>query len=178
MPINSDLIRLNQTDTDWHRELYDFIYAAKGCNHGILIDYVYEPPSRIVPQRIYNYSLHPDYVVRRRDDFEFGFDLITAIRTIPNQRRYGVYIVELSDSSNHLYVGQTWYDPAERLAQHNTGLSVFHAARPFKHGLKGTLRPDLYSHLPQFRSQASAEALEAHTARELKIAGFRVDGGH
>lgn len=174
----SELIRTTQSDTVWIRQLYDYIYAAKGRGAGIIIDYVYEPPSRIVPQRLYNYSLHSDYVVRRRDDFEFGFDLITAVKIAPAKRRYGVYIVQLSDSANHLYVGQTWYDPAERLAQHNTGLSVFHAARPFKHGLTGTLRPDLYEHLPTYADQAPAEALEAKTARELKSAGFRVEGGH
>jgi hypothetical protein len=40
------------------------------------------------------------------------------------------------------------------------------------------LRPDLYTHLPRFRSQAQAEALEAQVARELTRQGFRVEGGH
>ncbi len=174
----TDLIRLNQSDAQWRQQLYDFIYAAKGRQQGILIDYIYEPPDHVVPQRLYNYSLHAEYVARRRDDFEFGFDLISAVRLVPSRRRYGVYVVQLSDSANHLYVGQTWYDPEERLAQHNTGLAVFHAAKPFKHGLRGVLRPDLYGHLPSFASQGPAEALEAKTARELKAAGFRVEGGH
>ncbi|HEY6736780.1 MAG TPA: GIY-YIG nuclease family protein [Candidatus Saccharimonadia bacterium] len=174
----SELIRAAHTDAQWRAALYDFMYQAKGRGVGILIDYVYEPPNLVVPQRLYNYALHPDYVARRRDDFEFGFDLITAARTIPPHRTYGVYVVQLNDSSNHLYVGQTWYDPEERLAQHNTGLAVFHAARPFKHGLRGRLRPDLYAHLPRYTSPAPAEALEAKTARDLRAAGYRVEGGH
>lgn len=174
----ADLVRTHHTDEQWRTQLYDFIFAAKGRGQGILIDYVYEPPNLVVPQRLYNYALHPDYVSRRRDDFEFGFDLIAAIRVVPAARRYGVYVVELSDSSNHLYVGQTWYDPEERLAQHNTGLSVFHAARPFKRGLRGKLRPDLFAHLPTFATPPPAEALEASTARHLRAQGFRVEGGH
>lgn len=174
----TDLVRLGQTDEAWHEQIFNFIYLAKGRGQGILIDYVYEPPSRVVPQRLYNYALHRDYVSRRRDDFEFGFDLISAVRLIPAQRTYGVYVVELSDSANHLYVGQTWYDPEERLAQHNTGLAVFHAARPFKRGLRGRLRLDLSAGLPTYRSQAPAEALEARTASILRAAGFRVEGGH
>jgi hypothetical protein len=174
----TDLIRMHHTNAQWQAELHAFIAAAQRRHHGILIDYVYEPPNLIVPQRLYRYDLFPDYVSRHRDDFEFGFDFITAIRLIPSHRTYGVYVVQLSDSSNHLYVGQTWYDPDERLAQHNTGLAVFHAARPFKRGLRGTLRPDLYEHLPRFRSQAPAEALEAKTARDLRGQGFRVEGGH
>jgi hypothetical protein len=174
----TDLIRTAESDDQWRIALHHFIAQAQRRHPGILIDYVYEPPNLVVPQRLYRYDLFEDYVSRHRDDFEFGFDLITAIRLIPPYRSYGVYVVQLSDSSNHLYVGQTWYDPDERLAQHNTGLAVFHAARPFKHGLRGTLRPDLYKHLPRFKSQAPAEALEAKTARDLRAVGFRVDGGH
>jgi hypothetical protein len=40
----TDLIRLNQSDAQWRQQLYDFIYAAKGRQQGILIDYIYEPP--------------------------------------------------------------------------------------------------------------------------------------
>lgn len=174
----SDLVRSTQSDAQWQTELYEFIYQARGRRQGILIDYVYEPPNLVVPQRLYRYDLHPDYVSRHRDDFEFGFELISAIRLIPPQRDYGVYVVQLSDSSNHLYVGQTWYDPEERLAQHNTGLAVFHAAKPFKQGLRGVLRPDIYQQLPRFPTQPPAEVLEAKTARDLRKLGFRVEGGH
>jgi hypothetical protein len=174
----AELLRTTHSDEDWRSQLHDFIAAAQRRRHGILIDYVYEPPNLVVPQRLYRYDLFEDYVSRHRDDFEFGFDLVTAIWLIPPHRTYGVYVVELSDSSNHVYVGQTWYDPEERLAQHNTGLAVFHAARPFKRGLQGRLRPDLYGRLPRFRSQEPAEALEAKTARDLRAKGFRVEGGH
>ena len=152
--------------------------TALRTGRGILIDYVYEPPSEIVPQRLYRYDVFEDYVCRHRDDFEFGFDLITAVRMIPAVRSYGVYVIELDGNANHVYVGQTWYAPDERLAQHNTGYAVFHAARPFKRGARGALRPDLYAHLPRVRSQGEAERLEWQTALDLRKAGFRVEGGH
>lgn len=173
-----DLVRETQTDAQWNDELKQFMRGAQKSGQGVLIDYVYEPPSLIVPQRLYRYDVFDDYVSRHRDDFEFGFDLITAVRTIPGSRTYGVYIIELDGNPNYVYVGQTWYAPEERLAQHNTGYAVFHAARPFKRGSRGVLRPDLYGHLPRVRSQSQAEALEARVAMELRKGGFRVEGGH
>lgn len=179
-----DLIRAHETDSQWHATLHAFIHAAEKARRGILIDYVYEPPSRIVPQRLYRYDLFPDYVSRHRDDFEFGFDLITAARAINPRRTYGVYVIEINGNPNHVYVGQTWYSPDERLQQHLTGLSVFHAAKPFKRATRagaepaGRLRPDLYAHIPRVRSQPQAEELESRLAMELRRAGFRVEGGH
>jgi hypothetical protein len=177
MPLN-ELLRTSETDPEWASALSAFIKAAQKSRRGILIDYVYEPPSQIVPQRLYRYDVFDDYVSRHRDDFEFGFDLITAIRTISSARTYGVYVVQLDHHPNYVYVGQTWYSPDERLAQHNTGLAVFHAAKPFKRGMRGILRPDLYEHLPRVKSQAQSETLEAVTALNLRKAGFRVEGGH
>ncbi len=177
MPV-SELIRLAESDPQWHVALTAFIRTAQKSHRGILVDYVYEPPSLVVPQRLYRYDVFDDYVSRHRDDFEFGFDLISAIRTIPAARAYGVYVIELDNNSNYVYVGQTWYTPDERLAQHNTGLAVFHAARPFKRGSQGTLRPDLFAHMPRVKTQAQSEALEVTLAMQLKQAGFRVEGGH
>jgi len=174
----NELIRNAETDAEWYRVLSVFMKDAKRAGRGILINYVYEPPSAIVPQRLYRYDVFDDYVNRHRDDFEFGFDLITAVRTVPGARDYGVYVIELDGNSNYVYVGQTWYAPDERLAQHNTGQAVFHAARPFKRGSRGVLRPDLYAHISRVRSQAEAEKLEWRTAVELRKAGFRVEGGH
>lgn len=173
-----NLVRIAETDDQWCNALQLFMQSAQKAGRGILIDYVYEPPSQIVPQRLYRYDVFDDYVSRHRDDFEFGFDLITAIRTIPATRSYGVYVIELDGNSNHVYVGQTWYAPEERLAQHNTGYAVFHAARPFKRGARGVLRPDLYAHIPRVRLQGEAEKLEWSTALALRKAGFRVEGGH
>ena len=66
-----------------------------------------------------------------------------------------------------------------KLASHLTGYAVFHAAKPFKRrGTTGRLRPDLYSHLPRFKTQAEAEVLESRWAMELRKAGYRVEGGH
>jgi hypothetical protein len=144
----SELIRLAQSDEQWHRDLHDFIAAAQRTRRGLLLDYLFDPATnQIIPQRLYRYDLFADYVSRHRDDFEFGFDLITAISTISGRRTFGVYVIELDGNSNHVYVGQTWYLPEERLAQHNTGFAVFHAARPFKAGARGRLRPDLYAHI-------------------------------
>jgi len=171
--------RSTQSDAAWRAELAGFIRTAARSLRPILLDYLFDPETgEPVPQRLYRYHVYDDSLPRDRDDFEFGFDLITRAEHITKPRSYGVYIVELDNNKNHLYVGQTWYEPHERLAQHNTGFAAFHAARPFKRGARGTLRPDLYAHLPRFRNQAAAEVLEAQVARELVRQGFRVEGGH
>jgi hypothetical protein len=168
------LTRSNQSDDQWRQKVAAFLKSKPP----VLIDYLFEPPDTIVPQRLYRYDVFDDYVSRHRDDFEFGFDLITHIERIPAARTYGVYIIELDRNPNYVYVGQTWYLPEERLAQHNTGFAAFHAAKPFKRGSRGTLRRDLFGHLPRVKSQAQAEAMEAAVALQLKKAGFRVEGGH
>jgi hypothetical protein len=179
MPNPTDIVREYETDAEWQAKLSTFLRSAQRRGRGVVIDYVYEPPNRVVPQRLYRYDVFSDYVSRHRDDFEFGFDLITAVRAVSGRRTYGVYAIELGGNPNHVYVGQTWYDPEERLAQHLTGLAVFHAAKPFKRaGTTGRLRPDLYAHLPRYASQARAEEMEAHWALQLRKAGFRVEGGH
>jgi hypothetical protein len=165
----------NHNDATWNTALAAFLRSRKP----VLIDYLFDPEAGIVvPQRLYRYDVFDDYLSRHRDDFEFGFDLVVRAEHITRPRTYGVYVIELDHNSNHLYVGQTWYEPHERLAQHNTGFAAFHAARPFKRGARGTLRPELYSHLPRYRSQPPAEALEAQIALELRKQGFRVEGGH
>jgi hypothetical protein len=171
--------RSTQPDDQWRAELGAFIHASVRSLRPLLVDYLFDPETgELVPQRLYRYHVYDDYLTRDRDDFEFGFDLITRAEHITKPRSYGVYIIELDGNKNYLYVGQTWYEPHERLAQHNTGFAAFHAARPFKRGSRGTLRPDLYAHLPRFRSQAQAEELEAQVARDLTRQGFRVEGGH
>lgn len=170
----TSLTRTNQLDAVWRAAVSAFLKTRQP----VLIDYLVEPPDGIVPQRLYRYDVYDDYLSRHRDDFEFGFDLITRLERITAARTYGVYVIELDHNSNHVYVGQTWYQPEERLAQHNTGLAVFHAARPFKRGSRGTLRRDLYAHLPRYKAQPQAEAMEAAVALELKKLGFRVEGGH
>jgi hypothetical protein len=173
------ITRTNQSDAQWCIDLADFIRHAHRSARPILIDYLFDPETdTIVPQRLYRYDVFSDYLSRHRDDFEFGFELITRAEHIIGPRTYGVYVIELDGNANHVYVGQTWYLPEERLAQHNTGFAAFHAARPFKRGARGRLRPDLYAHLPRFRTQRQAEALEARWALELKKQGFRVEGGH
>jgi len=170
--------RTTQQDRQWHELLHAFVYSAVMSRKPILIDYLFEPPDNIVSQRLYRYDLYKDYVSRHRDDFEFGFDLIRAASIISGRRTFGVYVVELDGNSNHVYVGQTWYMPEERLAQHNTGFAAFHAARIFKSGARGALRPDLYTHLARVRTQDEAENMESSLAMQLRKLGFRVEGGH
>jgi len=177
--MSQSVTRSNQSDEAWRDELAVFVRSAARHLRPLLIDYLFDPAtSELVPQRLYRYHVFDDYLARDRDDFEFGFDLITRAEHITRARTYGVYIIELDGNKNHLYVGQTWYEPHERLAQHNTGFAAFHAARPFKRGSRGTLRPELYKHLPRLSSQTQAEELEAQVARELVQQGFRVEGGH
>ncbi len=171
------LVRSNQPDDVWRHSVHAFVRSAHTARHAILIEYLYEDPLT-VPRRLYRYDVFDDYLVRLRDDFEFGYDLITSCARITRRRTYGVYVIELDGNRNHLYVGQTWYAPEERLRQHLTGYAVFHSARPFKRGATGRLRPDLYEHLPRYVTQPQAEAKEASWAMELKRAGFRVEGGH
>lgn len=174
----TSITRTEQSAAEWNLILLNFVTAARASGKPLLLDYLFDPPEHIVPQRLYRYDVFPDYLSRHRDDFEFGYELITRAEHITGPRSYGLYVVELDKNPNHVYVGQTWYLPAERLAQHNTGFAAFHAARPFKRGSRGRLRPDLYGHLPRYRSQPQAEAMEASLARELKRRGFRVEGGH
>jgi hypothetical protein len=175
----SNLTRTTETDAAWRAQLAAFIRAAHRAQKPLLIDYLFDPEAdHIVPQRLYRYDVFADYLSRHRDDFEFGFDLITRAEHITAARTFGVYVIELDRNPNHVYVGQTWYLPEERLAQHNTGFAAFHAARIFKRGARGRLRPDLYANLPRYRSQPQAEALESHVALELRKLGFRVEGGH
>jgi hypothetical protein len=174
----ASITRTDEKDDKWNADLRDFIKRAHRLKKPILIDYLFDPPHHIVPQRLYRYDVFDDYLSRHRDDFEFGFDLIIRAQHITGPRTYGVYVVELDGNSNHVYVGQTWYRPEERLAQHNTGFAAFHAARPFKAGKRGKLRPDLYAHLARYKSQSAAEAMEARWALELRKAGYRVEGGH
>jgi hypothetical protein len=170
----SVIARLDESGDDWNVLVFSFLKTRPA----ILIDYVFDLPDQIVPQRLYRYDVYNDYLSRHRDDFEFGYDLITRIEKITGPRTYGVYIIELDNNPNYLYVGQTWYQPEERLAQHNTGFAAFHAARPFKRGSRGTLRRDLFGRLQRYKTQAEAEMIEARVATELKQQGFSVEGGH
>src|ERR1044072_3882594 len=115
-----DLIRTAATDSQWQAVLGAFLKPAHRNRRGVLIDYVFEPPDHIVPQRLYRYDVHTDYISRHRDDFEFRFDLITGARVLTGSLTYRVYVIEINHNPNHVYVGQTWYEPEERLAQHLT----------------------------------------------------------
>jgi hypothetical protein len=170
----AEITRITENDIHWNAKVAAYVSSGRP----ILIDYIFDPPDQIVPQRLYRYDVFKDYLSRHRDDFEFGFDLIARIQLITGKRSYGVYVVELDDNPNHVYVGQSWYEPEERLAQHDTGFAAFHAARPFKAGARGKLRRDLIRQIPRYKLQNEAEAMEAKVAIQLKKLGFRVEGGH
>lgn len=90
-------------------------------------------------------------------------------------RGYGLYVIEINDDPNWVYVGYSWWPPDERLRQH---LSGENAAWVFKRGNTGRLRPDLYEHLARYSTRKEAELAEVALAKELRERGFMVDGGH
>lgn len=91
---------------------------------------------------------------------------------------YGVYVIELNNDPNHVYVGQSSYPPEQRLQQHLTGSIVRHAAKVFRRGATGRLRPDLYSYLERLKTSREALKMEALLAQDLREEGFKVEGGH
>src|SRR6266550_5182075 len=106
----ASVTRAEHTDEQWVSELGRFLRASLRSRRPILLDYLFDPETgELVPQRLYRYHVYDDYLTRDRDDFEFGFDLITRAEHITKPRSYGVYIIELDGNQNYLYVGQTWY---------------------------------------------------------------------
>lgn len=93
-------------------------------------------------------------------------------------RTYGVYVIELNGDPNHLYIGQSFHTPEERLKQHNTGLLEFRAAKVFRNGARGTLRPDLYKHLDRCNTPEQAMEIEAQLVANLREERYIVNGGN
>jgi hypothetical protein len=89
---------------------------------------------------------------------------------------YGVYAIEIGGAPKRVYVGQSWHSPEERLTQHLAGGRG--AAKVFKRGATGKLRPALYKHLPRVPTREQAEALEHALAVSLRKRGFVVDEGY
>jgi hypothetical protein len=91
-------------------------------------------------------------------------------------------VVELSDQAGqrrvahlpNVYVGETGLSPERRFEQHRRGGRTA-SAKVAKYGIK--LRPDLYSHLPPFATEAESVAAESALRLELEMRGFRVWGG-
>jgi hypothetical protein len=70
-----------------------------------------------------------------------------------------------------LYVGSSWYDPAERMRQHHDGYQTGSSA------LRGRCRrprPELYLDIPWHWDRREAIAMENRRARRLAEAGFLV----
>jgi predicted GIY-YIG superfamily endonuclease len=91
------------------------------------------------------------------------------------EQTYGVYVLQIDDDPDWVYVGYSYRPPEERLAEHMSG---HNAAWVFKRGHRGSLRRDLYRNLPRHRSRIAAIEAEAALAANLRRRGFRVEGGH
>ena len=89
---------------------------------------------------------------------------------------FGVYVIQLRSCEDKsalgaLYVGSSWYDPSERLRQHDEGYATGSAAL---RGQCRRLRPELYLDLPwQWDRQAIVRS-ERSRADRLAQAGFHV----
>jgi len=109
----------------------------------------------------------------------------------PPQRTHHVYVIELTDdlldgpgiqklNPDHehglpcVYVGQSKYDPAERLKQHLAGKN---ASKYVTRETAVRLRPDLYAEINPLTELDSLRE-ERHLARRLRKLGFAVVGGH
>ena len=91
-------------------------------------------------------------------------------------RTYGVYAIELDSDPKRVYVGYSAHSPEHRLGQHLA--AGYLAAKVFKQGATGRLRPDLYEHLPRRRSQSDAVQAERELAARLREEGYIVDEGY
>lgn len=90
------------------------------------------------------------------------------------QRTWGVYVIQLDDDRNWVYVGQSYHSPEVRFQQHKNGIRASRIVR--RHGRR--LRPDLHGRRPRYSSREEALRAEAALAAELRRRGFRVEGGH
>jgi hypothetical protein len=88
---------------------------------------------------------------------------------------YCVYVIQIDDDPMHVYVGQTYLTPEERLVQHCTG---YKSARSLRNANTLTLRPDIYGQLPRLKSREQALEVESRLADNLRRIGFEVAGGH
>ena len=73
-----------------------------------------------------------------------------------------------------VYVGQSWYPPEIRFAQHQAGIRAARCVKNF--GVQ--LVPALYEHLPEIASKKEALAAERQLAISLGELGYTVRGGH
>ena len=97
------------------------------------------------------------------------------------QRRYRVYVIELDDLGPRrnpdlpwVYVGYSSKTPRQRFAQHRVGGRLASNVVT-RHWVKR--RPDLYGHLPAFRTRPEALQAERQLRQELLDKGYSVRGG-
>lgn len=87
---------------------------------------------------------------------------------------YSLYVIELNNEPMEVYVGQTWHNPEYRLKQHNSGQAKNYAARVFRKGARGKLRPDLYREYPVYPTRKAALEAEIMLADKLFEKGYHV----
>ncbi len=135
-------------------------YVTECARDGRAVDFDYLTTSKGAKhQRLDYYALVAGGIMNKASNYVYAFGRI----------------VDYGDPM-HVYVGQSSKSPDVRLGIHmSRGMQ---AARVFKRGAKGKLRPDLYEHLERFDDQGDALAMEAQLAEELRGRGFRVEGGH
>lgn len=88
---------------------------------------------------------------------------------------YCVYVIQIDDDPMHVYVGQTYLSPEERLEQHRIG---YKSAPSLRNANTLTLRPDIYQQIPRLDTRDIALEVEARLADNLRKIGFTVAGGH
>lgn len=90
-----------------------------------------------------------------------------------------VYVIQLGNQPEVVYVGSTGNSPEERLEVHKAGRKGSRVCRRYvTRGQQLVLRPDL---LPPDHNQLTfegAQRLESQLATELQRRGFTVYGGH
>jgi hypothetical protein len=89
---------------------------------------------------------------------------------------FGVYVIQLRTCEDKsalgaLYVGSSWYEPSERLRQHQEGYETGSAEI---RGECRRLRPELYLDLPWHWDRRTIVRSEHNRADRLARAGFRV----
>lgn len=88
---------------------------------------------------------------------------------------FHTYVIELTTIPGAVYVGETSKTPEERLAQHHEAGRL--AARVFRRGARGRLRPDLCGRRASFATREAAKRAERRLAERLERRGWRVYWG-
>lgn len=162
-------------------DLLEFLEEMAEHKRSIKITYQTEGRNPQQKQKSFEYFEYDDtylYHVHYNARHPYKLQNIVQWAEWIRPRRWRVYVIELDADPNYVYVGETTHPPELRLRQHNTGAYSAGSGRVFIRGARGTLRPDLYAHIPSVFSKEDALALETQIAADLEAAEYRVEGGH